>query len=320
MLRFTLHAGPLAAQEICKSERITIIVPLPANSTAYAFTLLLADALKESIGKVVLAEARPGALGLTGAKAIIAAKPDGCTWLLAPNSVLAGIPAVAKAPPYDPTDEVKTFTPVGYLGNFRMSIVVSANHPKATLRTMSDLTAFVRRGNVSYGFGNLMGQVCAQELSRAIGADMLGVEYKQGEGQALPDLQTGRLDVMCAIMTTSLGQVKSGVLRALAVTGKYRSSELPHVPTLAEAGLQPLGIEPMLGLVGPPNLESQVARAFSEKVGEALLKPNVLTRLQAMGIEPAPGTPEELASFIKEELARWNTLVREGRIKQLDLK
>jgi len=290
------------------SRPVRLVVPLSPGGFADTPTRLLAPRLSTQLGRQFFVENRPGAGGTIGADFVAKSAPDGHTLLI------TGTPHVISAHLYKalPYDALKDFTPVALIASGPYALVV--NPQRLAVSSVRELVAAAKAqpGKIDYASS---GNGSAQHLVGALFNSMAGVELNhvpyKGSGPAMQDLISGQVSVSFAGIPNVLGHVKSGRLRALAVTTPRRWSELPEVPTLAEAGVAGYEATIWLNLSGPPGLPAEIVQKLYSEVAKALQDPELQANFRAAGVEATVMAPEPLAAFIRAEHEKWGRVVRE---------
>ena len=304
-----LAALPAAAQY--PSKPIRLIVPFPSGSATSTVARILAAPLSQALGQPVVVEDKPGADGAIAGEVVAKSPPDGYTLFMATNSPLAAVPLLHKKPPYDP---IADFTPISFVGRYTFYLAVHASVPVKSLTELLDY-ARANPDKLNYATGNTTAILSTGQLLAFGGAKMVHVPYK-GEPPAMTDLVGGRVQVMFASSTTALPMVRDGKLRALATTNAKRTAQLPDVPTMAEAGMPRFSIGSWAALFGPAKMPKDVVDRLNREMNAALKRPEVREQLERQAFEYAGSTPEELATFLKDQLEVWSRTIRESGIKQ----
>ena len=291
------------------SRPIRMIVPFPAGGTADLLARQIGQTMGEALRQQVVIENRTGAGGNIGADLAAKAKPDGYTLLMGTVSTHAINPNLYPNMPYD---AVKDFAPVAMVARMPNLLVLHASVPATNVAELIAL-AKARPGALAFASaGNGTTQHLAGELFKKMaGVDMIHVPYK-GNAPAVTDLVGGRAQVMFDNIPVSLQQVRAGKLRALAVTGPARSPVLPQLPTVAEAALPGYNITSWFGLYAPSGTSPQIIERLNREANKALATVPIRRRLTDQGIEPAGGTPDQFAEFMRTELVKWGRIVRES--------
>jgi tripartite-type tricarboxylate transporter receptor subunit TctC len=272
----------------------------------------LGQKLAERFGQPVVIENRPGAGGNLAAEAVANSAPDGHTWLLGNNSILATNQSLYRSLPYDP---VKDFAPVALVAIQPNILVV---HPGLPASSVSQLISYLKNnpGKVNYASsGSGAAAHLAGELFKAMaGVDIVHVPYK-GAQPALTDVIAGQVQMMFATSASVIPYVKAGRLRALAVTTAQRSASVPELPTIAEAGVPGFEATTWHGVVVPAATPADLVEALNKKINSALEEKDLKDRLNALGAEIATGTPKEFADYIAREIPKWAKVVKDSGAK-----
>ena len=269
-------AGDAAAQPAGKALRI--ILPFPAGAAADNVARIVAPPLAQALGQPVVVDNRPGADGAIAGELAAKSPADGNTLLFAGNTQMLGVPTLRKNPPYDPLSD---FAPITSVVRFAFFLVV---HPSAPAKTLAELIEHARAhpGKLIYASGNVNGVLAAAQLMSAGKLDMVHVPYK-GEPLAIPDLVDGRVHLMFASGAIVAPLVREGKLRALATLLPARSSLLPDVPTVAEAGMPQLSVLIWGGLFGPAKIPTDSVERISREVNAILKRPEVRDHFRKQG-------------------------------------
>jgi tripartite-type tricarboxylate transporter receptor subunit TctC len=314
LLSFTLCAlaAPAAwAQGRWPARPLTVVVPYAPGGGPDILARLFAEEFGKTLGPAVV-ENRPGMGGSTGADYVAKAAPDGHTLLLTTTATHSINPALYPNVPYDPA---RDFSPIARVAVTPTVLVVANDVPA---RTVQELVEHARRnpGKLSYastGAGTM--QHMAAELLRAqLGLDLLHVPYK-GSSQVMPDLLAGRVSMMFNSPAAVLPFVDQGKLRALAVTSTERLPRRPAVPTMAEAGVPGFEASAWYALYGPLGVPREVVQRLAAEVARIVRQPDIAARIEGMGMEPAPSSPEQLAQIARADLQKWSGLIKSRKIK-----
>ncbi|RQP24648.1 tripartite tricarboxylate transporter substrate binding protein [Albitalea terrae] len=293
-------------------ESIRLIVPFPPAGGTDVVSRMLADRLAANTGWVFVVENKAGAGGNIGLDAVAKSKPDGLTLGMGQTANLAINPTLYPKMPYDP---LKDFTPVALVASQPVVLVVRAESPYKTL------AALVAAGKAKPGAvtmasaGNgTVGHLAGEMFAKKAGAKFMHVPYK-GAGPALTDLLGGQTDFFFITPQGGLPFIKSGKLRALAVTSAKRLPVLPDTPTVAESGYAGFEAADWKAVVAPVGTPPDVVKRLNAEVEKALAKPDTIARLLAEGSAPMGGSPQAMAAFLKAEQARWGAAVKEANVK-----
>lgn len=304
MLVFTA-VNPAAGQTY-PSGQIRIVVPFPPGGGTDILARLIGQKLNEAWGQPVIVDNRGGANGTIGAAAVAKATPDGHTLLVAPSGFAVN-PSIYKALPFD---AVRDFAPVTQLAASPLVIVV---HPSFPPRTVKELIAFVkaRPDAINYGSsGNGSPPHLATELFKHLtGTKMTHIPYK-GAGPAAVDVLAGQIPIYFMNALQAVPHIKSGRLRALAVTSEQRFSALPDRPTIAEAGVPGYGMTNWYGILAPAGTPRTTIAKVHAEVVRILHLPELKERLAGEGAAVIGSTPDEFAAFLRNEMAKFAKIVQ----------
>jgi len=308
LLIFLAVVSTAAIAQQYPSRPVRIVVPLSPGGFADTPARMLAPRLSAQFGRQFFVENRPGAGSTIGADFVAKSPPDGY------NLLLSGTPHVISAHLYKkvPYDSLKDFTPIAMIASGPYALVV--NPQKIAVGSVRELIAAAKAqpGKIDYassGNGSAQHLVGALFISMA-GAELNHVPYK-GSSPAMQDLISGQVGVSFAGIPNVLGHVKSGRLKALAVTTPRRWSELPEVPTLAEAGVPGYEATLWLNVSGPAGMPADIVQRLSVEIGKALQDQELQSNFRAAGVEATAMGPVELSAFIRTEYEKWGRVVRE---------
>ena len=294
------------------SKPIRIIVAQAPGAQSDLFTRLLGQKLQESLGQPVVSDPRPGAGGAVGAEMAARAAPDGYTLLMGTNSTHSANPALYTKLPYD---AVRDFAPIALTIG---TPYVLAVHPSLPVTTLQQLIAFAkaRPGQLNYGSaGNgSTHHLCGELLKSMAGIDLVHVPYKGGPPSTAANL-AGEVAMHFSTVAALSAHIKAGRLKAMGLTTTRRSSLLPDVPTLAEAGLPGFEMLSWFGLLGPAATPRAIVTRLNAETVKALGAPDIKSAVAGMGSEIMAGSPEQFGDYIKTEIARIGKIAREAGIK-----
>ncbi len=300
-------AIPAAAQY--PSKAIRIVVGFPPGGPSDAITRIVAPPLSETLGQPVLVENRPGAEGAIAGEVVAKSAPDGYTLLYAGNGQMLGGPILRKNPPYVIAD----FAPITSVDKLTFFLVV---HPSVPANTLSELIDYARAnpGKLNYATSTLIAILAFAQLKSLANVDMVRVSYK-GDAPAIPDLLSARVHLMFNTGSLVVPLVKEGRLRALATLLPERSSLLPNVPTIGEAGMPQLSVVVWTGLFAPAKTPKEIVERLSREVNVILKRPEIRGQFEKQGSEPAGSTPGELGAFLKQQLVEWRSAARSAGLE-----
>jgi tripartite-type tricarboxylate transporter receptor subunit TctC len=297
---------PSLAQATWPSRPLRLVVTFPPGGGSDIIARLIAPAMQARLGQPVIVDNRPGAGG-TLAAAMVAKEPaDGHTLLVANNAPIVISPAMFPSVSYDP---LKSFRHVAYVGAFPFVLVV---RPDVPARSLDELITLAKaRGGLSYGSGGTgsVGHIVGLMLARDTGAAFEHVPYR-GSGPMVTDFLAGVFPMAIDALPQQLQHMRSGAVRALAVTAAERVSLIPDVPTMAELGRPGLTGENWVGLSAPAGVPDAVAERIAAVVAEAAALPEVVEKLDAMGLNRAPLPPSAFAAMVTQQVASWQPAIR----------
>ncbi len=290
---------------------VHMVLPYPAGGPTDLLARVVAVKMGESMGQSVVVDNKPGASGMIGAEAVARATPDGYT-ILANASLHVINPSIYSKMRYD---AFKDFVPITQLAEVPLVLVVNNDSP---VRTVQDLIAYAKRQGGALNFGSA-GNASAQQLAGesfklAAKVPMQHVPYK-GSAPALTDLMGGQIQLMFDSMPSAMPFIKSGKLRAVAVTTAHRASALPDVPTVAESGLPGFDISTWYGLWAPRGTPAPIVEKLAANAAAALKRPDVRQQYADMGAEPVGSSPADFARYNVSEGKKWAEIVHRSGAK-----
>jgi tripartite-type tricarboxylate transporter receptor subunit TctC len=292
------------------TKPIRLVVPFPAGGATDIFARTLSQKLAEKIGASVVVENKPGAGGTLGSDLVAKSPPDGYTLLLATSSTHSIGPNLNPKMPYD---SVKDFTPIGQVGNAPSIMLVPNSSPAKTIQEWIDF-AKKNPGRLNYassGNGTIV-QLTAELFKSQAGLFVVHIPYK-GTALAMPDLISGKVDVLFDSLPTGLPHVRDGRLRALGVTSAQRTSMAPGLPAIAEV-LPGYESTTWFGLFGPPGVRPEIVSRVNAVALQVLADPEVKDKLIRLGIEPIGTSPAQFTSMLASESAKWKKIITERKI------
>ena len=292
------------------SRPITFVAVFGPGSASDTICRIITDPLSSALKQPVIVEDRAGADGAVAAQYVQHAAPDGYTLMMATNSPLSADPFLLKELSYD---AVKDFAPVTRVGSFTLLLVVNPNLP---IHSVKDLVNYAKAnpGKLSYASGNTAGVVGGKTLAHWADLDMLHVPYKSTP-PAIEDVIAGRVSMMFADFTVAMPHVASGQVRALAVTRLHRSSLFPDLPTMDESGIEGFELDAWAGLVAPAHTPPEVVARLNGALRKIIDAPETKAKFRNVGFEGFSSTPDELGDFIKVQLGKWSTMVKDAGIQ-----
>jgi len=293
-------------------KSIRLIAPFSPGASTDVVGRLLAAKLTESWGQTVIVENRAGAGGIVGAAYVAKSPPDGYTLLMGSVGSLGTI-GLRKNPPYDP---VRDFAPITLGVRAASALVV---HPSLPVTSVKQLIAFARAhpGELNYassGVGS-PSHLAMEFFNSLAGVQTVHMPFK-GPAEATTELLTGRSHIIIQSAVSTLAYLQSGRLRVLATTGSKRMTELPAVPTMIEAGLPGYEVYVWYGVLAPAGTSPEIVTRLNHELVRIFNLPDVKAKLLAQGGELATGSPAEFTEFIRNDVAKWNKVIRAAKMEQ----
>src|SRR4051812_16639684 len=293
------------------NKPVRIVVPWPPSGNVDITARAVAPALGEALGQQVIVENRAGAAGTIGSAQVAKSAPDGYTLLLGSSGTITAGPAVFKTLPYDP---VKDFVAVG--GIQSVPIVLTAA-PKTPVSSFQEFMALAKAkpGGVSIasaGSGS-SNHLAIELFMRMADVKLLHVPYK-GSGPAITDLLGRQVESMMDQLTASIGHIREGRIKPLAITSRSRSPLLPNVPTLEELGVKGYEASTFTGVFAPAETPRPVLDKLSSSLKKALANDTVRERYRGMGVEIIDSSQAEFTAFVRADFEKWRRVAREGNI------
>ena len=294
------------------SRTVTVVVPFPAGGSVDGVARILVQKLNETVGQHFIVENRAGgASGIVGANAVAKATPDGYA-LLVSASVHVINPFLYKSVPYD---VVHDFTPVTLLAEG--PLIVSTT-PSVPANNLKDFFALVRKNPQKYTFGattiGSASHLAIELLKHDAGLDTLVIAYK-GTAPALTDLMSGQIQLLADPMLSSLPLAQGGKIKALGLTSLKRAAAAPDIPTVEESGVNGFAFVSWYGLWGPKNLPADLSNRLQADIAKVLALPDVKQRLNALGFDPTGSGGEQFATYIRDEMAKYEKIIKDAKIK-----
>ena len=300
-----IHAQPYP------SKPIKFVISFGPGSASDVLARIAGQELYQSMGQPIVVLPKPGADGGLSAMEVKRSAADGYTFLFGSNSALVVVPNIRKEPPYD---VIADFTPVTYLGDNTFFVAV---HPSVPAKSIAELIAYAK-GNpdaINYASANTDALVATALFAGKNGIAMRSVPYKS-EPDAIPDLLSGRINLIFGTSTNLSAHAQAGKLRVLATTLPERSPLMPDVPSFPEAGQAKFPIGPWFGLVGPAGLPREIVARMNKEMVAVLAKPSVKELMLKQGFMAKSSTPEALRAHIKEQLAVWKSALKVAGVEQ----
>jgi tripartite-type tricarboxylate transporter receptor subunit TctC len=311
LLAAALLAAPLALHaQAWPSKQIRIIVPFPPGGFNDTLARILAHDLPKTLGQPVIVENKPGGGSVIGTELAAKSAPDGYTLFVAalPFSVVQSLYKTS-------FDVTKDFAPITLAGVSDNMLVA---HPAFPVNSVQELIkmAKARPGRINYGSSGAGTSVhlCMELFKSMTGTFMTHIPYK-GSAPVVTDLIAGQVDVMFDNLPNVIQHVKSGRMKALAVSGGKRSALAPEVPTVVEAGVPGFEVTVWFGLLAPAGTPREIVQRLNAESTKIISSPDVTDKFLKQGVEPRPGTPEQFGELVKSEVARWAKVIKDAGIK-----
>ena len=299
---------PAWSQEF-PSRPVKVIIPFPPGGPTDVLGRIVAQKLSERLGQSFVIDNKPGASGMIGADMVAKSQADGYTLLV--NASLHVInPSLYEKTRYD---AIADFTPLSNLADVPLVLVVNAQTPAQTVK---ELIAWVKASKTPVNFAS-SGNATAPHLAGEAFKVATGIENMQhvpykGSAPALTDLLSGQVQMMFDSLPSSQPFIKSGALKAIAVTTQKRSSALPNVPTVGESGIPSFNFSTWYGIWAPKSMPHAIVQKLSNEISQITRLPEVRERFLALGAEPVGNSAEEFAAFTKSELNKWARVVKQS--------
>jgi tripartite-type tricarboxylate transporter receptor subunit TctC len=306
-------AVPAAAQT-WPARPVRIIVPFAPGGGVDTVTRFLAQKLSEQTGSPFVVDNRPGGAAVLGTELVARAAPDGYT-LLTSAPEFSINPSMRSKLPYDP------FKDFAYISQLTAGQFMLASHPSVPVKTVRQVIALAkaRPGELNYGSSGTGG---INHLAGALFQSMTGIRWVhvpfKGAGPSTIGLIGGHIDFVFASTTGLVGPAKAGKVRAIAVTGPKRFTELPQVPTIAESGVPGYYVTGWYGFYAPAGTSAEIVRRLHTEARRGLNSPEVAEKLEKTGNVPVTSSPAEFAAFVRAEIGKWAKVIKDSSLKKID--
>jgi len=304
-------ALPAARAQAYPDRAIKVVVPWPAGGNADVTIRPVLDRMAQILGQPIVAENRAGATGNVGSAQAARATPDGYSLLQLSSSTILN----SALSPDKSYDLQRDFEPIGLVASTPMVLEV---HPSVPARTLAEFIAHAKAnpGKLTYASGGIgtTAHLLSELLNLRAGIDMTHIPY-QGGAPAVADLIGGHVNLYFDVLPTALPASRDGRVRILGIAATRRSPKLPDVPTFAELGLADTVASVWVAMLAPKGTPPAVVARLNDAMNRALADPGVRQRLDTIGAEPTPGTPEQLSALMRVEFDKWSEVVRRARIK-----
>jgi tripartite-type tricarboxylate transporter receptor subunit TctC len=306
-----LSIALMAVAQTYPARPIRFVVPFTAGTGPDILARTLGEAMAKRMGQPIVVDNKPGASGNIGTEQVAKAAPDGYT-ILVTVTTFAMAPALFKPLPFDPVND---FAPIGEVAVGNLALVVN---PALNVATVSELVTLAKSkpGTLNYASpGNGTPQHLAMELfKQQMALDIVHVPYK-GSAGAVSDVIANQVPMMIMPAHTALPYAAAGKLKILAVSGDKRSTLAPDVPTFREAGMRDFDIDLWYGLLAPAHTPPPIIERLNQEIAAALAQSDIRDSLLKQGLMPSPSTPDALGALIRADLARWERVVVQAKIK-----
>lgn len=298
------------AQPAYPAKPIRIISPYPAGGTTDILARMIGPKLTEAWGQQVIVENRPGGNTIIGSEAMVKSPPDGYTLLLILTSHVI-VPNLAPTP----YDVIKDFAAVATIANTQLVLVV---HPSIPAKNLQELIVLAKSkpGQLNYGSGGsgTVTHLAGEFFNMQAGVKIQHIPYK-GSAQALTDLMGGQVHMYYSPPIVALPHIKSGRMKAIALTGDSRLATLPGLPTATEAGLKGFALNIWYGLLAPAATPAAIVTKLNGEIGKALALPDLRGKLLSQGMDPFTSTPEQFAALIQADHAKFQRIIKTANIR-----
>ena len=308
-LAILLLASCVAAAQEFPNKPVRIVVPWPPSGNVDITARTLATPFGEALGQQIIVENKAGAGGRIGTEAVVKSPADGYTLLLGSSGTITSGPAVFKQLSFDP---LKDLVAIGPIQSVPIVLTVA---PKTQANVYKDFVELAKRGQVSVasaGSGS-SNHLAIELLMRMADLKLLHVPYK-GSGPALTDLLGSQVDSMMDQLTASIGHIREGRIRPLAISSRSRSPQLPNVPTLEELGVAGYEASTFTGIFAPAGTPQPVLARLSASLRKAMSGEAVRERYRSMGVEVMDMAQAEFAAYVRADYEKWRRVAREGNI------
>jgi tripartite-type tricarboxylate transporter receptor subunit TctC len=315
VLAMTLAAPACASPDPADAwprQPITLVVPFPAGGTTDLLARLVARETSIRLHQNVVVENRPGAGGNIGAAAVARSRPDGYTLVMGTVGTQVTNQFIYSQMPYD---SARDFAPVTLVANSPNVLLVK---PGQGFSSVGEVIAHAKAqpGTLNFASTSVGGtpHLSGELFNRLAGVDIRHVPYK-GSAPAMTDLLGGQVQLMYDNLPSAIGQIKSGAVRALAVTTTTPSPLLPGVPTMEQAGLKGYAVDSWFGLLAPAGTPAPVVKRIRDAVAQAFGDPAVRKQVQDLGAVPIADTPDDYARIISDDTAKWRQVIHDAHIR-----
>jgi tripartite-type tricarboxylate transporter receptor subunit TctC len=309
MVASAMFTPVASAQVEFPTKPIRLIIPFTPGGVTDTSGRYIAEQLSLRLKQQVVVENKPGASGNIGAQMVASAEPDGYTMMLGFDGTMVINPHVFEKMPFD---SIKSFAPIGKIGDAVLILVASNEFPG---KTLADVIAQSKKASLGYGTSGAGStpHIAGELFKQKTGANLQHIPYKGG-GQAMIDLMGNTIPLVYTAVSGAIPHLKNGKMKAIAVSSAQRTSSLPEVPTFIEAGIKDFEMSSWVGLLAPAKTPDAIVAKLNAALNDVLNSAAAKERLLGMGIAATPGTPEKFADQIKQDLARFGPVVKAAGI------
>lgn len=305
-------SATVLAQNTYPNKPIRLIVPFAPGGVTDTSGRFIADQLSRRIGQTIIVENKPGASGNIGAAMVATSEPDGYTLVLGFDGTIVINPHIFTNMPLD---TIKDLRPIGKIGE---TILILVAYPKFEAQTLQQIIALSKQPGKTINFGSSgvasPQHIAVELLNKQTGSKLIHVPYKGG-GQAMIDVQAGVIPLVYTAVAGAYPYIKSGRLNAVAVSSQKRASSLPEVPTFIESGVKDFVASGWVGIFAPSKTPQPIVDYLNKELNAVLSSPEVIAKLDTLGIEASPGTPEKFSKEIAADLKRYGEVIKAADIK-----
>jgi tripartite-type tricarboxylate transporter receptor subunit TctC len=309
----TVGLTPSVAQSDYPNKPIRLVVPFAPGGVTDTSARIIAEHMGKRLGKQMIVDNRPGASGNIGTGQVVRADPDGYTLLLGFDGTMVINPHVFANIPFD---TLKDFVPVGKIGD---AILIMVAHPSVPANNLSEIIALSKKtpGGLSYGTSGpgSTPHIMGESLNVKTGANFVHIAYKGG-GPAMIDLQGGNIPIVMTAVAGALPHIQAGRIKGIGVSSAARASSLPDLPTFIEQGQKDFILNSWVGILAPQKTPAPIINKLNATLNEILRDPEVVERLQKLGVTPMPGTPAQFGAAMKADLEEFGKVVKAAKISQ----
>ena len=299
------------AAQTYPSKPIRVIIPFIAGGFSDIVGRIVGQKMSESMGQPVVFDNRPGASGIIGTEIVARSQPDGHTLLLSSFNHVVN-PSLMN-PPFDP---VKDFAAISLIADGPpLVMLVNPSMPVKNVKDLIDL-AKAHPGKLNYGSSGIgtSGHLIGELFNLEAGINIVHVPYR-GSNLFIPAAMSGEVSMVSTYMPTALPQIRSGRLRAIAVTGSRRSVVVPELPTMVESGVTGVVVSGFAGLLGPAALPPAIVKRLNQEVVKMCQSPDFIKRYESYDMTPLASSPQELVTFTEKELVKWAKVIKTANIQ-----